>query len=61
MNKRVRIELTAEQLGSLRRTVFANVVLSAELRRKAAKRILSLPSNGAPIDFYHDGQFIGQL
>ena len=61
MNKRVRIDLTSEQLGNLRRAVFANVALSAVLRRQAAKRILPLPSNGTPIDFYYDGQFIGQL
>ena len=61
MNKRVRIDLTAEQLGGLRRTVLANVALSSELRRQAAKRIVPLPSNGAPIDFYHNGQFVGQL
>jgi hypothetical protein len=61
LNKRVRIDLTDEQLASLRKTVFADAALSSELRRQAAKRILSLPSNGAPIDFYHDGLFIGRL
>ena len=61
MNKRVRVDLTDEQIGTLRRAVFANVALSSELRRQAAKRIVPLPSNGAPIDFYHNGQFVGQL
>jgi len=61
VNKRVRVDLTDEQIGSLRRAVLANVALSSELRRQAAKRIVPLPSNGAPIDFYHNGRFVGQL
>jgi hypothetical protein len=61
MNKRVRINLTDDQLAGLRQAVFANVNLSNELRRQAAKRILPLPSNGTPIDFYHHDQFIGQV
>ncbi len=61
MSKRVRIDLTDKQLGSLRRGVFANLALSSELRRQAARRILPLSSHGTPIDFYYDGQFIGQL
>jgi hypothetical protein len=61
MKRRVRIDLTDDQLAGLRRAVFGNVNLSAELRRQAAKRIMPLPSNGTPIDFYHGDQFIGQV
>jgi hypothetical protein len=61
VNKRVRVDLTDQQLAGLRRDVLANVALSAELRRQAAKRILPLPTNGARIDFYHEDQYIGQL
>ena len=53
MSKRVRSDLTPEHLASLRKTVFANSALSAELRRQGAKRIVRLPRNGAqaPVDF----------
>ena len=59
-NKRVRIDVTSDQVVRLR-AVFADATLPAERRRRMAKRILPLPSDGTPVDLYHEGQFVGAL
>ena len=59
--KRVQIEVTSQQLDRLRKEVFADMELSGEQRRKAAKRVLLLPQNGSPVDIYFDGKFVGAI
>ena len=59
--KRVQIEVTSQQLDRLRKEVFADMELSGEQRRKAAKRVLLLPQNGNPVDIYFDGKFVGAI
>lgn len=60
-SKRMHIEVTSQQLARLRQEVFANLGLSGEQRRRAAKRVLPLPENGSPVDLFFDGKFVGAL
>ena len=60
-DKRVRIDVTKEDLNALRRKVFSNLQLSGEERRRAAKAILVLPRDGSTVDIYFEGQFVGTL
>ncbi len=59
--KRVRIDVTGEQLGRLRQEVFCNQRLSGEQRRKAVRQVLPLPADGSPVDLYCDGKFVGAI
>jgi len=59
--KTVHIDMTREQLGSLRREVFSNQALSVVQRRTAVKKVVLLPRDGSPVDLYCDGDFIGSV
>ncbi len=59
--KSVRIEVTGQQLGRLREEVFCNQQLSGEQRRRVARKILPLPTDGSPVDLYCDGEFVGAV
>ncbi len=59
--KGVRIDVTTEQLDTLRREVFCNQQLSGEQRRKEAKKVLTLPTDGSRVDLYCEGEFVGAI
>lgn len=59
--KTVRIDVTGEQLGRLRREVFCNQTLNEVQRRKEVKKIVPLPLDGSKIDLYCDGEFVGSV
>ena len=59
--KRVRVDITEQQLARLRTEVFSKSQLSGEQRRKTARGLISLPSTGAPVDFFFQGRFVGAL
>ncbi len=59
--KRVQIEVTAQQFGRLHREVLSNLRLSELQRRRAVREIVSLPSDGSPVDLYCEGKFITSL
>lgn len=60
-SKRVRMEVTTDQWGKLSREVFSKPMLSGEQRRKAAKSLIHLPNNGAAVDVFCEGRFVGVL
>ncbi len=57
----VHIDVTIEQLDTLRREVFCNQQLSGEQRRKEAKKVLTLPTDGSRVDLYCEGAFGGAI
>lgn len=59
--KIVRIDVTDQQLVKLRREVFCDQRLSGEQRRKAAKRVLPLPTDGSQVNLYYEGEFVGAV
>jgi hypothetical protein len=59
--KRVRIDVSREQLGRLRQEVLCNQELSEEQRRRAVREVLPLPTDGSRVDLYCDGDFVGTL
>lgn len=59
--KTVRIEVNSQQITSIRQEVFCNPRLSEEQRRRAVRRIISLPGDGSRVDLYHDGNFVGTV
>ncbi|MBI2865315.1 MAG: hypothetical protein HYX94_12220 [Chloroflexi bacterium] len=59
--KSVRIDVSSEQLSSLRKEVFSNQRLSGEQRRRAVRRIMPLPTDGSHVDLYCDGNFVGTV
>ena len=59
--KGVRVDVTSQQLDSLRREVLCNQQLSNEKRRRAVRRILPLPTDGSRVDLYCEGNFVGTV
>lgn len=59
--KRVRIDVTTAQWERLWREVFSQSNLSGEQRRRLARAVIHLPSNGAGVDIFCDGRFVGAL
>jgi len=59
--KRVRVDITEQQLARLHKEVFSQAQLSGEQRRKSARAVIPLPSTGAPVDLFCDGRFVGAL
>ncbi len=57
----VRIDVTDQQLERLRHEVLCNQSLSGEQRRKEVRKIIPLPTDGSPVDLYHDGKFVGAV
>ncbi|TAK31866.1 MAG: hypothetical protein EPO21_16640 [Chloroflexota bacterium] len=61
VKKRVRIDVTSQQLGRLRQEVLCNQQMSAEQRRKALRRTLPIPADGGRVDLYCDGTYLGAV
>ncbi len=59
--KSVRIDVTSQQLGILRKEVFCNQQLSGAERRKAIRRIAPLPMDGSRVDLWCEGDFVGTV
>lgn len=59
--KIVRIDVTDQQLAKLREEVFCNHRLSGEQRRRAARKVLPLPTDGSQVDLYCEGEFVGAV
>ncbi len=59
--KRVRIDVTSQQFSRLHKEIFSDLRLSEVQRRRAAREIVSLPSDGSPVDLYCDGKFVASL
>lgn len=59
--KTVRIDISAEHFGNLRREVFCNQALTDVERRKAVRKIFPLPLDGRRVDLYCDGEFVGTV
>jgi len=59
--KTVRIDVTSEQFGRLRREVFCNQKLNEVQRRQEVKKVLPLPLDGSKVDLYCDGEFVGTV
>ncbi len=57
----MRVDVTPEQWDRLRREVLARPGLSGEQRRRAARVLVPLPTNGAGVDLFCDGKFVGAL
>ena len=59
--KRVRIDVTAVQWERLWKEVFSQPRLSGEQRRRVARTVIPLPVNGAGVDLFCEGKFVGAL
>ena len=59
--KRIRIEITTAQWARLQPVVFSQLKLSEVQRRRVARTLIPLPSNGAAVDIFYDGRFVGAL
>ena len=59
--KRVRVDVTTQQWDRLRKEVLGQPGLSGEQRRRAARLLVPLPTNGAGVDLFCDGKFVGAL
>lgn len=59
--KTVRIDVNSDQFGRLRQEVFCNQRLTEVQRRQEVKKVLPLPLNGAKVDLYCDGEFVGTV
>ena len=60
--KRVRLDISPAQWEALHKGVFSQMQLSAQQRRNMARDIVvKLPTNGAPVDFFCEGKFVGAL
>ena len=56
-----KIEVTSEQLAVLRQEVFCNQRLCGEARRRAVRKVASLPTDGSRVDLYCNGDFVGTV
>ena len=61
VKKRIRINVTSQQLGRLRREVLCNQQMSTEQRRGVLRKTLPIPPDGSRVDLYCDGNFVGAL
>lgn len=60
--KRVRVDISPAQSEALHKAVFSQMQLSLQQRRNMARDlVVTLPTNGAPVDFFCEGKFVGAL
>ena len=58
--KTVRIDVDGKQFGRLRQEVFCNQRMNETERRRAVRKVISLPASGK-VDLYCDGKFVGTV